>query len=73
MEEDNALSVSISGSSGRLYVDEIFSGDTRTLFRRQELHFITTEEMISDDQLPEIETLLQNLLSAGKHLQQNVA
>ena len=53
-------------------MNERFSGDIGTLFRRKELHSITTEEMISDAQLPEIETLLQNLLSAGKHLQQKV-
>ena len=64
------MSVPISGSGGRLYVNERFSGDVGTLLRRKELHSITTEEMISDEQLPEMETLLQNLLSAGKHLQQ---
>ena len=56
----------ISGSNGGLYVNEKFSGDIDTLLRRKELHFIVTEEMISDSMLPEFETRLQNLVSAGK-------
>ena len=61
----SALAVPISGSGGGLYANERFTDDVDTLLRRKELHFVITEEFISDNQLAEFGTRLQNLVSVG--------